>query len=262
MTNILTRHLAWMAVPLLTLACASSEQSGDAGSGSGGAGGSSATGNGGTTGTGGTAVTTGRGGAVGTGGTTAGAGGSGGGGATDGGTGACAAPTNANPLISDFAGATTTAVSMQANGGTDVWTVSPTGMGSAIVMAGEMHATTTGGNWASLSTPISGHAACLDMNRYAGVSFKIKSATNTSLIYEVATVETAADFSHMRKTITVTPTYTSISIPFDQLERAPFGAGMILPADYKPQEHMFAIAFGVGVMTELLDVFLDDVTFY
>jgi len=177
-------------------------------------------------------------------------------------TDACAQPTNANPLISDFSGTATTPVSLQQNGGTDVWTVSPVGMGSAVVAGGEMHATTTAGAWASMSTVISGQAACLNMSKYTGVKFTIKSATETSLIFEVATVETKVDYSHMRKTITLGPAYTDVSVAFADLQRPPFGAGMLLPADYKPAEHMYGIAFGVGVMTELLDVYLKNVTFY
>ena len=84
----------------------------------------------------------------------------------------------------------------------------------------------------------------------------IKSATNTSLIFEIATVETKDDFSHMRKTITVGAAYTEVSVPFAMLERAPFGAGMTLPVDYQPAQHMYAVAFGVGSMKELLDVYL------
>jgi hypothetical protein len=263
MTRISIRHAAGL---LLAVACASSETSGGGtggrsdSAGSAGSGGSPGGGSGGSTGAGGTSAS---GGATGTGGSVPVTGGSGGSSViADGGTGTCATPTNANPLISDFSGTTTTPISMQANGGTDVWVVSPAGMGSAIVMTGEMHATTMGGDWASMSTVIGGRAPCLNMSKYVGVKFRIRSPTNTSLIFEVATTETAADYSHMRKTITVTPAYTEISIPFSGLERAPFGAGMTLPADYKPQEHMSAIAFGVGVMTELLDVYLDDVTFY
>jgi hypothetical protein len=66
----------------------------------------------------------------------------------------------------------------------------------------------------------------------------------------------------MRKTITVGPAYAEVSVPFAMLERAPFGAGMTLPVDYQPAQHMYAVAFGVGSMKELLDVYLDDVTFY
>jgi hypothetical protein len=125
-----------------------------------------------------------------------------------------------------------------------------------------MHATTTAGVWASMSTVISGQAACLNMSQYTGVKFTIKSATETSLIFEVATVETKLDYSHMRKTITLGPAYTDVSVAFADLQPPPFGAGMMLPANYKPAEHMYAIAFGVGVMTELLDVYLKNVTFY
>jgi len=177
-------------------------------------------------------------------------------------TGDCALPTAADPLISDFSGTATTPVSKQANGGTDVWTVSPAGMGSAVVMSGEMHASTTAGDWGSMSTVISGHAKCLNMSKYTGVKFSIKSATNMSLIFEVATVETMADYSHMRKVVTVTPAYTDVSVAFADLQPAPFGAGATLPAGYKPAEHMYAVAFGVGTMAELLDVYLKNVTFY
>jgi hypothetical protein len=246
------RYLALAMGPLLLIACGGGGESsgtpgaagtmGAAGSGSGASGTSGAAGDSGASGTTGGAGTTGS--------------------AGSGAVGACAQPTATSPLISDFSGTVTTAVSMQANGGTDVWTVSPAGMGSAVVMGGEMHASTTAGDWASMSTVIGGHAACLDMSKYAGVKFKIKSATNTSLIFEVATVETKEDFSHMRKTITVGPAYTEVSVPFAMLERAPFGAGMTLPVDYQPAQHMYAIAFGVSSMKELLDVYLDDVTFY
>jgi hypothetical protein len=199
---------------------------------------------------------------VGTAGNTGAAGSTSAGTAGSGTNGACALPTASDPLISDFSGTATTPVSKQANGGTDVWTVSPAGMGSAVVTGGEMHATTTAGPWASMSTVISGQAACLNMSQYTGVKFTIKSATETSLIFEVATVETKVDYSHMRKTITLGPAYTDVSVAFADLQPPPFGAGMMLPANYKPAEHMYAIAFGVGVMTELLDVYLKNVTFY
>jgi hypothetical protein len=250
MTSI--RYLALAMGPMLLIACG---------------GGGEATGTPGAAGTTGSAAgQTGAAGETGAAGQTGAAGASGAagvsGGAGTGAVGACAQPTATNPLISDFSGTATTAVSMQANGGTDVWTVSPAGMGSAVVMGGEMHASTTAGDWASMSTVIGGHAPCLDMSKYTGVKFKIKSATNTSLIFEVATVETKDDYSHMRKTVTVGPEYAEVSVPFAMLERAPFGAGMTLPVDYQPAQHMYAIAFGVSSMKELLDVYLDDVTFY
>ena len=245
MRTISIRHLALAIGPLLVLGC------GETATGTPGTAGTSTTGAAGTTGAGGASGAAGSGGAGGASGA-----------AGTGSVGACAQPTAASPLISDFSGTATTPVAMQANGGTDVWTVSPAGMGSAVVMEGELHASTTAGDWASMSAVICGRAPCLDMSKYTGVKFKIKSATNTSLIFLVPTPETKTDFSHMRKTITVGTADAEVSVPFAQLERAPFGEGMTLPVDYKPEQHMFAIAFGVGVMTELLDVYLDDVTFY
>jgi hypothetical protein len=247
MEKISIRHLALVLGPLMAMACGGSS------GGSPGAAGTSGAGTAGTAGTG-----------AGTAGDTGGAGTG-----TAGDTGACATPTATDPLISDFSGmatgdggATTTPVSKQANGGTDVWTVSPTGMGTATVMTGEMHASTTGGDWGSMSTLISGHLPCLNMSKYTGVKFSIKSATNTMLIFEVATPVEIKDYSYFRKVLTITPDYTDVMVAFSDLMAPTFGDGMMLPATYKPAEHMNGIAFGVGTMTELLDVYLKNVSFY
>ena len=243
------RYLALVLGPLMAMACGGSS------GGSTGKGGSG----------GGTAGTTGGAGSgAGTAGDTGGAGTG-----TAGDTG-CATPTATDPLISDFSqlttggdGGVTAPVSKQANGGTDVWTVSPTGMGSATVMtAGEMHAATTGGDWGSMSTLISGHLPCMNMSKYTGVKFSIKSASNTSLIFEIATPVEIKDYSYFRKTIPITANYTDVMVAFSDLMAPTFGDGMTLPATYKPAEHMNGIAFGVGTMTELLDVYLKNVSFY
>jgi hypothetical protein len=273
-----TRHLVLVAIPLFALAAACGGSDGGGASGSGGtpgSGGATGTGgategSGGATGTGG--ATAGSGGATGTGGTVAGTGGTvagtGGtvvdGGGSDGGglnpdaPATCGMPTAASPLISDFATGTT-AVSMQTNGTTDIWTVSPGG--TATIVAGEMRALTTSGIWASASTLVA-KTMCVDVSKYAGIKFKIRSATNTALLFTVSTPETEVDFSSFRKQITVTPTSTVVTVPFAELVKPTFGAGMLLPPTYKPETRMKAIGLGVGVMTETLDVYLDDVTFY
>jgi hypothetical protein len=247
------RYLALVLGPLMAMACGGSSSGSPCTAGTSGAGTSGA----GTTGAAGaSAGTAGDNGGAGTG--------------TAGDTGACAMPTATDPLISDFSqtttsgdGGTTAPVSKQANGGTDVWTVSPAGMGSATVMtAGEMHAATTGGNWGSMSTLISGAVPCLNMSKYTGVKFSIKSATNTMLIFEVATPVEINDYSYFRKVIPVTAAYTDVMVAFSDLMAPTFGVGMTLPATYKPAEHMNGIAFGVGTMTELLDVYLKNVSFY
>jgi hypothetical protein len=169
-------------------------------------------------------------------------------------------PTAASGLISDFATDGAMGIAMQANGGTEVWSVTPGGTGTSA--AGEFHALTTTGNWASAGTLIS-KGICLDMaSKYAGIKFKIRSASNTSLIFGLQTPETKDDASNYRKQITVTPTATVLTIPFADLIKPPFGIGLGLPSTYQPATRMVGIVLGVGMMTETLDIFLDDVTFY
>ncbi|HEY2901797.1 MAG TPA: hypothetical protein VGL59_14535 [Polyangia bacterium] len=265
MSKLTIRHLVLAAAPLFVLACGNSSPPSNNGSGgmSGGSGGTSG-GSGGASGTGGAgsggAPATG--GASGTGGTTVGGtGGADAGVTVDGGVVACATASATLPLISDFAGAT--AVADQAVGGTDVWTASPAGMATVTITGGEMHVASTGGSYASTSTLLSGTQPCVNVSaKYTGISFKIHSATETSLIFEILTPETKADSSGFRTTVTITPTATTVMVPFANLVKAPFGVGFTLPATYKPAEHAYAIAFGVIAMAEHMDVFLDDVTFY
>ncbi|HET6282611.1 MAG TPA: hypothetical protein VFH73_16725 [Polyangia bacterium] len=280
MRTLSTGFLALAAISLLTVGCGSDSKpgtttgtggsaSGTGGSASGTGGsasgtGGSASGTGGSaSGTGGSASGTG-GSASGTGGSASGTGGSTGTGGmvgTDAGTDApasCIAPTAASGLVSDFAGATA-AATLQ-TGGTDTWAAYPTtGMPMVAVAAGEMHAQDTG-PWASLSVSVAGFGTCVNLSKYTGVKFKIKSATNTSLIFQVATRETQAESNHYRAMVTVAAAYTDITIPFTSLMAAPFGVNP--PAGFKPHERAYAIAFGVLAMTEKLDIFLDDVTFY
>jgi hypothetical protein len=173
--------------------------------------------------------------------------------------GGCAAPTSTNPLISDFAGAVP--VANQVNGTTDVWTASPAGMAAVAIVDGAMHATSTGGDWASTSAVIGG-SSCYNVSAYTGIQFRIWSPTHTSIIFVVPTEETKADFTHMRATLTVTPEPQVHTIPFAMLQKAGFGAGSMLPAEYQPATRMTGLGFGVGVINEQLNLFVDDVTFY
>jgi hypothetical protein len=143
--------------------------------------------------------------------------------------------------------------------GTDVWVTTPGG--TSTIVAGEMHAVTTMGNYASTSAPVAG-TMCLDASKYTGIKFKVHSPTNTSLLFVVVTPETSADSSNFRKQVTITAASTDVTVAFADLMKAPFGAGLALPTTYQPKTRLTAIGFGVGVMTEKLDLFLDDVTFY
>lgn len=265
-------------VPLLALAC-SSKDSGNP-SGSGGSGGTSGGTSGSSGGSGGTSAgaagASGTGGAsnAGTGGATAGtsgaagtgASGSGGTPVTDGGgtdaSSACIAPTATSPVISDFAG--TTATANQFNGlAAETWVVTPSGM--ATVAGGEMHGTTTMGTFASASVVVA-KGMCVNMSKYTGIKFKIRSPTNTMLVFGIQTPETMTDFSNFNKVFAVTATATDVMMPFTDLKPT-FGAGALLPATYMVGEHVRAIAIGivgatVPTQTEKLDIYLSAVSFY
>lgn len=173
--------------------------------------------------------------------------------------GNCAAPTSMVPLISDFAVAN---ASNQLSTGTDVWSASPAGS-MAMAMTGALHVTQASGNWGSVSTLLNKGATCFNVDgKYMGIKFKISSPTNKSVKFIVVTPETKADSSHFGKVLTVTTTPTETPVPFIELVKAPFGVGMTLPVDYKPSQHIIGIGFGMMEMAELMDLTIDDVTFY
>jgi hypothetical protein len=146
-----------------------------------------------------------------------------------------------------------------ADGRQGTWITTPSGM--TTVEAGVLHALTTAGSWASTGAVIA-NTQCYDASRYTGISFKVRSATNTSLIFTVQTPDTAVDFSHMRAPVTITSTLATVQVPFSSLMRPTFGAGAMLPVGYQAQTKITGIAFGVGTEMERLDLFIDDVMFY
>jgi hypothetical protein len=162
-----------------------------------------------------------------------------------------------NAVISDFTDMKATVVTNDGRQGT--WVTTPGG--TTIVEAGVLHVSTSSGSWASSGTVIA-NTMCYDASRYMGISFKVRSPTNTSLLFIVQTPDTAMDFSHMRAPITVTPTLATVQVPFASLVKPTFGAGSMLPAGYQAQSKMTGIAFGVATEMEKLDLFVDDVTFY
>jgi hypothetical protein len=275
MRKISAHYLALVALPLY-VACAASEESDppDNSAGTGSSSGTTSTagatstagtlGAGGTTGTSGSTSTGGSGTAgsvtgsagsvTGTAGTT---GTAGAGGGPPG--GACPAPTVMTPGISTFE----MNVSNQLSAGTDVWSASPTG-NTATAMDGALKVTQTGtGSWGSVSTLLNKGATCFNVDgKYMGIKFKISSPSNTSMKFIVVTPETKADSSHFGKVLTLTSTPTEVSVPWADLMKAGFGAGMMLPSDYKPAQHIIGLGFGVMMEKELMDIVLDDVTFY
>ena len=276
MRKISAHHLALVALPLY-MACAATDESDppDNKGGTSSASGTTSTagsvgtagtlGMGGTTGTSGATGTSGSGTAgtvTGTAGSVGTAGSTGTAGAGTGGTGSggpCVPPTYMMPGISTFE----MNVSNQLSTGTDVWSASPVG-NTATAMDGALKVLQTGtGSWGSVSTLLNKGATCFNVDgKYMGIKFKISSATNTSMKFIVVTPETKADSSHFGKVLVVTPTPTDTSVPWADLAKAGFGAGMALPADYKPAQHITGLGFGVMMEKELMDIVIDDVMFY
>ncbi len=277
MRKISAHYLALVALPLY-IACAASDEGDppDNGGGSGTAAGTTSTagtvgsagtlGGGGSIGTAGTTGASGSGtagsatgtaGSVGTAGSTGTAGsGTGGTGAT----GSCVAPMNMVPGISTFE----MNVSNQLSAGTDVWSASPAG-NTATAMGGALKVLQTGtGSWGSVSTLLNKSATpvCFNVDgKYTGIKFKISSATNTTMKFIVVTPETKADSSHFGKVLMgLTSTPTEVSVPFAELT-ATFGVGATLMG-YKPAQHIIGLGFGVMMEKELMDIVIDDVTFY
>jgi hypothetical protein len=233
--------------------------------GTGGAGPASTTattGSGGSpAGTGGT-PTTGSAGTTGAGGGTGGAGMGGAGG----GTGSCPAPSATSGLISDFA---TMNVANQLTGGTDTW-YSP---GTAMVMNGAMHFVVNpndaGTDYPAVSTLIAskpGMKGCVDLTaKYTSVSFKISSPTNTSLLFEVVSLEAAnaQDGSGFRSSFMLNATPATVTLQLSALMPPSFGVGMMQAAmpGFNISKDAAAIVFGVGTAGQKLDITVDDVTF-
>jgi len=65
-----------------------------------------------------------------------------------------------------------------------------------------------------------------DASRYTGIQFKVKSATNRTLLFIVQTPETAADFSHMRASVTIPTDFMTVQVPFSTLMKAGYSCFM------------------------------------
>jgi hypothetical protein len=180
---------------------------------------------------------------------------------------ACSAPTVATGLISDFA--TGKNVSNQLVGGTDTWYSVPaptvtTGVAHFLVPA------TATNMYPAVSTVIAAMAAgvvgCVDLTaKYTSISFKISSPTNTSLLFEIASLETARaqDGSGFRKSFTLSTTMSTVTIKFADLIPPPFGVGLTqsMTAGFNVAKDAAAIVLGVGTAGTTLDIQLTDVTF-
>jgi hypothetical protein len=97
------------------------------------------------------------------------------------------------------------------------------------------------------------------------VSFKISSPTNTSLLFEVVSLEAvkAQDGSGFRSPFMLTATPATVTIKLSDLVPPTFGIGMMQAAmpGFSIAKDAAAIVFGVGTAGQNLDITVDDVTF-
>jgi hypothetical protein len=183
-----------------------------------------------------------------------------------GGAAPCSAPTVAAGLISDFA--TGMNVSNQLVGGTDTWYSVPTPTVTTGVAHFVVPATATN-MYPAVSTVIAakgGVVGCVDLTaKYMGISFKISSPTNISLLFEIASLETtkAQDGSGFRKSFALSSTMSTVMIKFSDLVAPPFGIGLTqsMTAGFNVAKDAAAIVLAVATAGTSLDIQLTDVTF-
>jgi hypothetical protein len=172
--------------------------------------------------------------------------------------GSCAAATSADGKISTFE----MNVANQLTMGTDVWSASPAGS-TAMAMDGKLAVKQTMGSWGSVSAVLNKGASCVNVKgKYTGIKFNLASTTNKSIKFVLVTPETKADSSHYGAVLTIPCAATPCDVPFALLQKATWGAALTLPAGYVPEEHVVGIGFGMMEEKELMDITLDDVTFY
>lgn len=120
-----------------------------------------------------------------------------------------------------------------------------------------------------------GAGTCYDATRYTGVRFRIRGSVaatdelNGKVIVSLVTAETQSrDFGgdlagtggHFNKVISVTSGWTTVSIPFAELNRPTWGATTSLTAVAKGK--LQAIDWGVTNMASSFDIYLDDIELY
>src|SRR5260370_15969639 len=140
----------------------------------------------------------------------------------------CGPPTVATGLISNFAAGN---VSNQLVGGSDTWYSVPAPMVTAGVAHFAVPATAANMDPA-ISTVIAakgGVVGCVDLTaKYTSISFKIGSPTNTSLLFEITSLETAKaqDGSGFRKSFALSSTIAPVTLMLSDLLPPPSAVGL------------------------------------
>lgn len=170
----------------------------------------------------------------------------------------------------------------QADGRTGSWSWYPQAAQVAIAADGAnkaLHYRGTGLNaWTGVTLAFlggNGAGTCYDASRYTGVRFRIKGTVTASddlngkIIVSLVTSETQSraiggdlngEGGHFNKVIPISAGWTTVSIPFAELNRPTWGATTQLTAVAKGK--LQAIDWGVTNMASAFDIYIDDIELY
>jgi peptidoglycan/xylan/chitin deacetylase (PgdA/CDA1 family) len=170
----------------------------------------------------------------------------------------------------------------QADGRTGSWSWYPQAAQVGIAADGAnkaLHYSGTGLNaWTGVTLAFlggNGAGTCYDAARYTGIRFRIKGSVaasdelNGKVIVSIVTSETQSraiggdlngEGGHFNKVIPITAGWTTVSIPFADLNRPTWGATTQLTAVAKGK--LQAIDWGVTNMASSFDIMLDDIELY
>ncbi len=135
----------------------------------------------------------------------------------------------------------------------------PVPEGTVAVASGELHVqsmTTTPGRTAGTAASLAPLGRCVDATRYAGIKFKLKSPTNTSLLFAAFTTVT-----QFRKPLTVGPIDVEVMVAFYDLA-AVLPTGSTLPPGYQFAAHLTGIGLLATAPNTPVDVYIGSVGYY
>lgn len=152
-------------------------------------------------------------------------------------------------------------------------TIAPDGGGRALRYSGSGLNAWSGATLAFLGG--NGAGTCYDATSYTGIRFKLKGTVTSSdeldgkLIVSLVTSETQSrlyggdldgEGGHFNKVVPVSAAWTTVQIPFAELNRPTWGATASLTAPARKK--LQAIDWGVSNLTSRFEIWIDDVELY
>jgi hypothetical protein len=170
----------------------------------------------------------------------------------------------------------------QGDGRTGTWSWYPQNADVSMVAEGAgkalRYAGTALGAWTGVTLAFlggNGAGACYDGSQYTGIRFRIRGSVTSSdelngkVVVSIVTAETQSrlyggdldgEGGHFHEIITLTPGWTTVTIPWTELNRPTWGATASLLT--VAEEKLQAIDWGVSNMASSFEIFIDDVEMY